>query len=190
MTTLDKIKKISSEDSDIGLNYGHYRPLAELIKDHRVKYMIEIGCAYANLSEHLLEHTNVHYLYSIDPFKFYSAMPGLESEEDYLWLRNYVVDKMFPKYNGRFSLIELESEKAFAAFKDQPFDMIFIDGNHDYSFVKKDIELYSTLLKSGGILSGHDITVFEGVDRAVKEYQEATGKELKTLPGNIWYFEM
>ncbi len=193
MTILEKIKKISSEDADIGLNYGHYTHLAKLINDNHYKKVIEIGCAYANLSEYLLENTSLERLYSIDPYKFYdNGMPGLENEEYYEILHAYVSGKMFPKYNDRFSLLRVSSQVGFMGFKssNEDIDMVFIDGNHDYQFVKKDIELYSTLLKPGAILSGHDITVFEGVDRAVKEYKEATGKELKTLPGNIWYFQI
>lgn len=36
------------------------------------------------------------------------------------------------------------------------FDFIFIDGDHRYSVVKKDIEACQELVKSGGTLSGHD----------------------------------
>jgi predicted O-methyltransferase YrrM len=36
-------------------------------------------------------------------------------------------------------------------------DFIFIDGNHMYDYVKKDFEMYSPLVKKGGIIALHDI---------------------------------
>lgn len=191
MTTIEKIKKISREDADIGLNYGHYTHLAKLINDNNYKRVIEIGVAYGNLSEYLLGNTNIYFLLGIDPYIFYDAMPGLESQEDYDVLKEYVINKVERKNISRCELIIEKSDFFLTHYGGgQDWDMVFIDGDHSYDQVKKDIDNYSPLIRQGGILSGHDITVFEGVDKAVYEYQKTSGKELKTLPGNIWYFEM
>lgn len=196
MATLEKIKSISAEDLDINLNYGHYRPLAKLINDRQLKHGIEIGCAYGNLAEHLLNNTELISLYSIDPYKAYPDMPGISTQEDYELLHGYVEKKMF-KYSSRFELLNLDSKTSFKVISKLleidavPFiDFIFIDGLHTYEMVKWEIENYSTLIKPGGILSGHDITVFAGVDKAVYEYKKRTGKNLYTLQGNVWYFEI
>jgi hypothetical protein len=36
-------------------------------------------------------------------------------------------------------------------------DFLFIDGDHSYEGVKKDFEMYSPLVKSGGLIAFHDI---------------------------------
>lgn len=36
------------------------------------------------------------------------------------------------------------------------FDLIFIDGDHRYNAIKNDIKNYKSLVKKGGIMSGHD----------------------------------
>lgn len=41
----------------------------------------------------------------------------------------------------------------------QKIDFLFIDGDHSYKGVKKDWELYSTLVKRDGIIAFHDIVV-------------------------------
>jgi hypothetical protein len=55
--------------------------------------------------------------------------------------------------------------------KDGYFDLVFIDANHSYDSVKEDIFLWKPLVKSGGLLVGHDYesTDGEGVKQAVHE---------------------
>jgi len=194
MATLEKIKSISAQDLDINLTYGHYRPLADLINERKLKYAVEIGCAYGNLAEHLLNNTELSRLYSIDPYLAYPDMPGISTQEDYDLLYGYVSKK----YEHRHKLVRKTSEDAFPYINSIAYDLewhrdkflIFIDGLHTYDAIKFEIGTYGSFLKSGSILSGHDITVFPGVDKAVYEYQKVTGKELFILPGNVWYFEM
>ncbi|QUG87015.1 class I SAM-dependent methyltransferase [Bacillus nitratireducens] len=49
---------------------------------------------------------------------------------------------------------------------------LFIDGNHNYLNVKKDIELYSPRVVAGGMIAFHDYSVYEGVKGAVDELCE------------------
>jgi len=39
----------------------------------------------------------------------------------------------------------------------QPLDYLFIDGDHTYAGVQRDFEMYSPLVRSGGIVAFHDI---------------------------------
>lgn len=52
-------------------------------------------------------------------------------------------------------LTTLESTKQI--FNNQEIDFLFIDGDHSYAGVKKDYEMYSPLVRSGGIVAFHDI---------------------------------
>ena len=54
-------------------------------------------------------------------------------------------------------------------FEDRSLDVVFIDANHDYIEVKKDIEAWLPKVKFGGIISGHDYPGWDGVVRAVNE---------------------
>lgn len=191
MATLEKIKEIDAQDKDIGLKYGHYRHLAELINRWGFKDVKEIGCAYGNLAEYLLQNTALDVLISIDPYRFYDQMPGLSTQEDYDTLYNHVVEKLKPySETGCFQLVRETSVNYFNSIVSHKTDFVFLDGDHSYDTVSWEIEHYSKLLKPDTILAGHDITVFEGVDRAVNEYAHKTGKEIHRLPANIWYFIM
>lgn len=52
-------------------------------------------------------------------------------------------------------------------------DVIYIDADHDYAAVKRDLENYFELLTPAGMLIGDDFGCFPGVTLAVKEFAEA-----------------
>jgi predicted O-methyltransferase YrrM len=51
-------------------------------------------------------------------------------------------------------------------------DFLFIDGDHTYQGVKQDFQMYSPLVKKGGIVAFHDI---------VKQYACKNEKTTRTL---------
>jgi len=63
----------------------------------------------------------------------------------------------------RLELLRLDSQKesTFTHLKDlldgKPIDFLFIDADHRYEGVKRDFELYSPLVRSGGLIAFHDI---------------------------------
>jgi hypothetical protein len=67
------------------------------------------------------------------------------------------------------------------------FDLIFIDANHEYAEVKKDILAYLPKVRPGGILAGHDyapeIPMFSGVKQAV---DEIFGKQMLLGKDRVW----
>jgi len=67
------------------------------------------------------------------------------------------------------NVIKADSCEASKQFADKSVDFIFIDANHQYEYIKKDIEHWFPKLKDGGVIAGHDLQ-FEGVTRAVKEF--------------------
>lgn len=50
---------------------------------------------------------------------------------------------------------------------------LFVDGDHSYLGVKRDIELYSPRVIPGGFIAFHDYTVYADVKRAVDELCES-----------------
>jgi predicted O-methyltransferase YrrM len=62
--------------------------------------------------------------------------------------------------------------------EDESLDFVFIDADHGYEAVKKDIEAWLPKVKPGGFVSGHDINlpgVFKAVVEAFGEKAEAAG---------------
>lgn len=71
------------------------------------------------------------------------------------------------------------SPEAASKFKDGEFDIIYLDAEHDYESVKKDIEAWKP--KAKHILAGHDYHSFPDVQRAVKDSGLTPHVE-----GNVW----
>ena len=77
------------------------------------------------------------------------------------------------------TLINSISDEAKDKIRDSSIDLLFIDGNHGYPQVKKDLENYWLKVKTGGVLLGHDYQApHPGVIRAA---DEVFGKELTLL---------
>lgn len=70
-------------------------------------------------------------------------------------------NRMFKPKNSIFIEADSHSEEALKKVKDilgdNKLDVLFIDGDHTYEGAKKDFELYSGLVKGGGVIGLHDI---------------------------------
>ena len=74
----------------------------------------------------------------------------------------------FKKKNQKMFLLRENShvnetlEKVKDILNGRRVDFLFIDGDHTYEGVKRDFELYSPLVKSGGVVAFHDVAVHPG----------------------------
>lgn len=66
-------------------------------------------------------------------------------------------------------MVEGYSPSALVGIPYNSFDMVYIDGDHDYDPVKKDIEASLPLVKKDGWIAGHDYGSCPGVQQAVDE---------------------
>ncbi len=66
--------------------------------------------------------------------------------------------------------VRMKSEAAAETFADGSLSFVFIDADHRYDAVAQDIRSWSSKVKPGGILAGHDYTdEWPGVVKAVDE---------------------
>lgn len=64
-------------------------------------------------------------------------------------------------------------------------DLVYIDGNHDYVFVRDDIMHWMPKIKSGGIIGGHDWN-WPSVQKAISEI--FSKDPYKTFDDGSWFF--
>jgi hypothetical protein len=79
-------------------------------------------------------------------------------------LRAGVEDVIFP--------LRMPSEQAAGLFEDGTLDFVFLDADHDYQAVRRDLEAWFPKVKRRGLLGGHDYLHpdFPGVRRAADEF--------------------
>jgi len=65
-------------------------------------------------------------------------------------------------------------------------DFIFIDGDHSYQGVKKDVDLWLPKLNPNALIVMHDIGWAEGVQRVVMEDVAPIAKSEGRLPNLYW----
>ena len=134
---------------------------------------IEIGTFDGWNALSILRNLNIKKLYLIDPYFTYQDFEEFVNGQEYLNKREKQAHKLLRKYKSKIVWIKDTSDNALKLIKERA-DFIYIDGNHKYKFVKKDINNYYKILKSKGILAGHDIEnglmPHEGVTKAVLEF--------------------
>ena len=146
--------------------------------------MIEIG-SYMGESTMLFGSSQLfNKIYAIDPHMGNEAFNELSNSS---WKE---VEKQF-SINTRFfnniELIQDYSENIVTRFEDKSIDFIYIDANHTYESVKKDLDLYIPKLKSYSIIAGHDYCNINwpGVIKAVNE---VLGEPTKVYQDSSWMF--
>lgn len=79
-------------------------------------------------------------------------------------------------------VIESESDVAAQQFSDGQLDAAFIDADHSFEAVRKDIDAWLPKVKPGGILAGHDVN-----ETGVKEAVASRLPSAKTV-GRCWLY--
>ena len=70
----------------------------------------------------------------------------------------------------------------FTPYEDR-CDLVFVDGSHAYEYTVKDTETAFRLKRPGGVIIWHDYGVWEGVTRALEEFERRTNAGLKHIHG-------
>ena len=137
----------------------------------------EIGVLYGEYSWIIKQIFKDSNLYLIDLWEtegndfYYSARGGVTEHA-------YSIAKSKFKNDNKVVMLKGGSEDIIKNFEDNFFDFIYIDADHSYEGVKKDINNSIKKLKHGGILAGHDWDPCPGipgssefgVNKALTEY--------------------
>ena len=120
----------------------------------------EVGVYYGEHARSMNNELNIDNLYLIDPYTFYRDDKTQEDLDNAEWNAHRINKR------GNEQWIK---NIPYGAELRMNLDFLYIDGNHEYEAVKRDLELYSSFVKKGGIIAGHDIQG-EGVSKAVLEF--------------------
>lgn len=145
---------------------------------------LEIGVHLGDFSQQVLDVVRPARFHLVDPWMYIadddykgSLYGGSKSDGQAAMDQRFglVQERFRSEINqGIVTIHRASSEDAVNEFPDEYFDWIYIDGNHIYEFVKKDLDLYSSKVKDGGIIAGDDYGFpgwwNDGVTHAVDEF--------------------
>ena len=165
--------------NDITIFENRLEMIKSLVKKEGV--YAEIGVFKGVLSEKLVNILNPKELYLID---LYSGIVT-SGDQDGNNVESYNLDnsynELMNKYKNSNNIFLLKgfSYDVLNEFNDNYFDMIYLDGDHSYEGVKKDLEVSFKKIKNNGYIMGHDYeanlektkNVYNfGVKKAVDEF--------------------
>jgi hypothetical protein len=184
MTQTEKIYDII-QDTD--KNYApYYDVIPGLIKSMGLKTGIEIGVFCGGHARKILD-AGVDMLAGIDPYIMYDpGMPRMDSQSDYDMLYNIVSSRLSAR---NYLPLRMTSNQALSMLEDDTYDFVFIDGLHTYEQLKWDLENYSKLIKSGGVVACHDYNhpFFPDLTIAIDEFVKKYNKKLVIGPLHLVY---
>lgn len=141
---------------------------------------VEIGVLNGNTSMRLLAERPLLTLIMIDPWEVPKKGSSYDLSDDDNSQKSQeehdeayeLTCKRVKEFGSRAVIYRAYSEDvADVCYKNESIDFVFIDGDHSYEGVKKDIELWLPKIKKTGFISGHDYghERLPGVKKAVDQ---------------------
>jgi len=129
--------------------------IPEILNENECKIGAEIGVFKGEFSNYLLNNWDGK-LFLIDPWRpLGDEYDDISNHKHHLDTYQKTIENIKGFENRSFMMRGLSEELSFV-FQDNFLDFVYIDGNHAYDFVKKDINLWWNKIKHGGFLMGHD----------------------------------
>mgnify|MGYP002626757629 CR=1 FL=1 len=120
----------------------------------------EIGVWKGDFSERILAVTAPRALHLVDPWQFMDTM----------------FEQVRERFRGRTN-VEFHrgySDSVLTQFNDGYFDWVYIDGNHYYEYVRRDLDLAFQKVRPGGYITGDDYNWGEDIGFPVRRADKSS----------------
>ena len=156
--------------------------LINTINEHGYRVGAELGAATGISTKQLLDNcSNLRKLVIVDIWK-----PIAQLDHPAGWGKDNMEEVFREKFKGdtRLQILKGLSWDMAEEVENKSLDFVFIDADHSFECVKKDIRAWYQKVRKGGMICGHDINL-PGVFRAVSEL--LPGWKNSTVD-NVWYW--
>lgn len=118
----------------------------------------EIGVFKGEFSQFIFENTNPLELHLIDLFTYVTCSGDKDGNNIIYTDLDVEYDRLKKLYSNidNVFLHKGKSVNILNTFKNEYFDIIYIDGDHSYGGVKEDLNKSLEKIKNGGYICGHD----------------------------------
>jgi predicted O-methyltransferase YrrM len=178
-------------------NWFTFAPFYDFIASKQYKSMVELGVWKGHSISYLADQCRgwEPKIYAVDLWEdvySFSKQGGYKKPHT----KDEQIPRIYQEYNktlkktGTRHLIEDikgYSWEVARQFDDDTIDFVFIDADHAYESVCKDIQAWLPKVRKGGIIAGHDyVDSWAGVVQAVDEHFD----KVNTAEGNVWWKEV
>lgn len=137
----------------IRMPISRHRELLTLWHDLGYREIVEIGTEGGRYAEEICRANPQAHLTCVDPWLAYDRYEDHVSQPKLDDFYAAATARLAP-YNA--TLIRAASLDAAPRFADGSLDAVFIDGNHHFDFVVRDIIAWAPKVRIGGMVAGHD----------------------------------
>jgi len=134
----------------------------------------EVGVERGKNALDMLENMSISQIFLVDDYLPYTDYLGGFCPAD---IQEMVFKDMLERvksFSDKVTVVNESSLEVVSKFADNYFDFVYIDGNHNYESVKRDMAAWLPKVKVGGVLGGHDFdgrgVTREDVTMAVKDF--------------------
>lgn len=142
------------------------------LKDAKIENYLEIGIAAAGVVRIMIDFFDIQNVSVID-LPYNKVLKERKENLDYI-----ATQANLHIYNGNST-----SSEASDFLKDIniKYDLILIDGGHDYATVKSDLQMALQYINDGGMIAFHDVVSMPDVTRVYNECLELSCLEFQIL---------
>jgi len=171
---------------------SRYEWLAPTINERGYVIGAEVGCRAGATAGYILRNCpDLQVLYAVDLWgqtlipkqkAYWQSIYGHMPPARY---RNWRVkfDKNIEPFKDQVRILQGVSWEMAGNVLDNSLDFVFIDADHTYESVRKDIKAWTPKLKDGGMLSGHD----DHLEGVLKVLRECIPNWIATGVDYVWY---
>lgn len=162
--------------------------------------ILEIGVFKGEFLENIIKTCNISSIDAVDLFEGTQCSGDVNGNN----IIEYNLESSFLELSEKYKdmphvkIIKSDSSKYLSSVENNYYDIIYIDGDHSYEGVKKDLEASFEKVKDGGFIMGHDYEMnLEkgknpynfGVKKAVDEFCVKYGQRIlaKAMDGCVSY---
>ncbi len=153
--------------------------------------VVEVGVALGDFSEHLIGACEADHFVAIDTFRLHE-LPLFWGQPRSHWFGALTHGAFYRRRfdamirAGRVSVVEQDSAAALAGLADASVDILYLDADHSYESVARELAVVARKMKPDGTLIlndyvMHDATGPYGVVRAANEFMVREGWEMAYL---------
>ena len=151
------------------------RPSLKTLEGQKNLIGAEIGVEYGENALRILLNLDIQILYLIDPYELAvkeNKEQGVFSTKDEAISVMKIAQNSLQQFSSKIRWIKKLSQDVSSEIPDTSLDFVYIDGNHSYDAVYKDLQVYWEKLKLGGLFAGHDWNApGSGVKEAVETFR-------------------